>query len=196
MDNFLRKSKSITLRFILRVKAECEFQSRRAVSPSLFPRHQHPHRPSQSNEGLMGRSQAPGEASCIQQGARERGGRRKKHAERRAALHAPHPPFWVSLVEHTSVEIWKESLLMVQLPRLCMLLPVAEWPFSSSSALVEGRLRYVPASSSFFASACGFKAATGHTRLMAPGNFFYPLVILNPLNHHDICSLLFPKQFT
>jgi hypothetical protein len=30
------------------------------------------------------------------------------------------------LVEHTSVEIWKESLLMVQLPRLCMLLPVAE----------------------------------------------------------------------
>lgn len=67
----------------------------------------------------------------------------------------PRSPFWVSFVEQTSVEIWKESLLMVQLPRLCMLLPVAEWPFSSSSAFVDGRLRYVAASSSFFASACG-----------------------------------------
>lgn len=71
----------------------------------------------------------------------------------------PHSPFCVSFVEHTRVDTWKESLLMVQLPRLCMLLPVAEWPFSSSSAFVEGRLRYVPASSSFFASACGFHYA-------------------------------------
>lgn len=67
----------------------------------------------------------------------------------------PHSPFWVSFVEQTRVLIWKESLLMVQLPRLCMPLPVAEWPFSSSSAFVEGRLRYVATSSSFFASACG-----------------------------------------
>lgn len=63
-------------------------------------------------------------------------------------------PFWVSFVEQTRVEIWKESLLMVQLPRFCMLFPVAECPFSSSSILVEGRLKYVEASSSFFASAC------------------------------------------
>lgn len=63
-------------------------------------------------------------------------------------------PFWVSLVEQTRVEIWKESLLMVQLPRFCMLFPVAECPFSSSSILVDGRLKYVEASSSFFASAC------------------------------------------
>lgn len=52
-----------------------------------------------------------------------------------------HSPFWVSFVEQTRVEIWKESLLMVQLPRFCMLLPVAECPFSSSSILVDGRLR-------------------------------------------------------
>jgi len=63
-------------------------------------------------------------------------------------------PFWVSFVEQTRVEIWKESLLMVQLPRFCMLFPVAECPFSSNSILVEGRLKYVEASSSFFASAC------------------------------------------
>lgn len=63
-------------------------------------------------------------------------------------------PFWVSFVEQTRVEIWKESLLMVQLPRFCMLFPVAECPFSSSSILVDGRLKYVEASSSFFASAC------------------------------------------
>lgn len=62
-------------------------------------------------------------------------------------------PFWVSFVEQTRVEIWKESLLMVQLPRFCMLFPVAECPFSSSSILVDGRLKYVEASSSFFASA-------------------------------------------
>ena len=117
-------------------------------------------------------------------------GRKEKTCGEACGFHAPHPPFWVSLVEHTSVEIWKESLLMVQLPRLCMLLPVAEWPFSSSSALVEGRLRYVPASSSFFASACGFNATTGHTRLIAPRNFFYPFVTLNPLNHHDICFFI------
>lgn len=62
-------------------------------------------------------------------------------------------PFWVSFVEQTRVEIWKESLLMVQLPRFCMLFPVAECPFSSNSILVDGRLKYVEASSSFFASA-------------------------------------------
>lgn len=70
-----------------------------------------------------------------------------------STLSPPHSPFWVSFVEHTRVATWKESLLMVQLPRLCMLLPVAEWPFSSSSAFVDGRLRYVAASSSFLASA-------------------------------------------
>lgn len=64
---------------------------------------------------------------------------------------------------------------MVQLPRLCMLFPVAEWPFSSSSALVDGRLKYVPASSSFFASACGFNDATGQIQLTIPCNIFYPL---------------------
>ena len=88
---------------------------------------------------------------------------------------APSSPFWVSLVEHTRVEIWKESLLIVQLPRLCMLLPVAEWPFSSNSALVDGRLKYVPASSSFFASACGFEDATGQMQLTISCNIFYPL---------------------
>lgn len=81
---------------------------------------------------------------------------------------APNPPFWVSFVEQTSVEIWKESLLMVQLPRLCMLLPVTEWPFSSSSAFVEGRLKYVAASSSFLASACGADHAPSATLGFAP----------------------------
>lgn len=62
-------------------------------------------------------------------------------------------PFWVSFVEQTRVEIWKESLLMVQLPRFCMLFPVVECPFSSNSILVDGKLKYVDASSNFFASA-------------------------------------------
>lgn len=72
----------------------------------------------------------------------------------RSSRHPINLPFWVSFVEQTRVEIWKESLLMVQLPRFCMLFPVAECPFSSSSILVDGRLKYVEASSSFFASAC------------------------------------------
>ena len=158
------------------MKSECAFQSRRDVSPTLFPRSSaSPQAITEPGcEGLTGGIQAPRETSCIQQGARERGDERRKRAERRPGSQAAHPPFWVSLVEHTSVEIWKESLLMVQLPRLCMPLPVAEWPFSSSSALVEGRLRYVPASSSFFASACEFNATTGHTRLMEPGNVSLP----------------------
>lgn len=94
---------------------------------------------------------------------------------------SPDSPFWVSLVEHTRVEIWKESLLMVQLPRLCMLLPVAEWAFSSNSAFVEGRLKYVAASSSFFASACGFNY--GHVRSESQSTIphrclFYPFLPL------------------
>lgn len=121
---------------------------------------------------------------------------------------SPNSPFWVSFVEHTSVEIWKESLLMVQLPRLCMLLPVAECAFSSSSAFVEGRLRYVAASSSFFASACGFnymhvehESQWTDTRMSNTShngptpNSFLSLAILNPLNHHDICSFSFAKLF-
>lgn len=65
----------------------------------------------------------------------------------------PHLPFCVSLVEQTRVDIWKESLLMVQQPKFCMLFPRDACPFSSSSILVAGRPRYVDASSSFFASA-------------------------------------------
>lgn len=83
---------------------------------------------------------------------RKQGGGGRRSPGKRAR---PHSPFCVSFVEQTRVPIWKESLLMVQLPRLCRPLPVAEWPFSSSSAFVEGRLRYVATSSSFFASACG-----------------------------------------
>lgn len=88
----------------------------------------------------------------------------------------PHSPFCVSFVEHTRVETWKESLLMVQLPRLCRPLPVAAWPFSSSSAFVDGRLRYAAASSSFFASACGFNCATCRPRVTVtrPGMLSQP----------------------
>lgn len=74
-------------------------------------------------------------------------------ARSRSSSSSVNLPFWVSFVEQTRVEIWKESLLMVQLPRFCMLFPVAECPFSSNSILVDGRLKYVEASSSFFASA-------------------------------------------
>lgn len=75
----------------------------------------------------------------------ERGWRRQQsqHADPNPAVGSSsvNSPFWVSFVEQTRVEIWKESLLMVQLPRFCMLFPVAECPFSSSSIFVDGRLR-------------------------------------------------------
>lgn len=98
-------------------------------------------------------------------------------------------PFWVSLVEHTRVEIWKESLLIVQFPRLCMLLPVAECAFSSSSAFVDGRLRYVAASSSFFASAWGFNHGhVGSKSQSTTPTSFLSVTILHPFIHH-VCSL-------
>lgn len=67
---------------------------------------------------------------------------------------------------------------MVQLPRLCMLLPVAEWPFSSNSAFVEGRLKYVVASSSFLASACGFGYAVYQRASQTVTSFFHDLLFI------------------
>ena len=74
-------------------------------------------------------------------------------------------PFWVSFVEQTSVEIWKLSRADTVKPDAAPLTrkEEPERSFGSERFLVEGRVRYTPASSSLLLSPCKQSLAhTGH----------------------------------
>lgn len=87
-----------------------------------------------------------------------------QHSPAATPTESRYSPFWVSFVEQTSVEIWKLSRADTVKPDVPPLTRKEEpdRSFGSDRFLVEGKVRYALASSSFLLSPC--KAEHGSHR--------------------------------
>lgn len=92
-----------------------------------------------------------------------------EHSPATTPAESRHSPFWVSFVEQTSVEIWKLSRADTVKPDVPPLTRKEEpdRSFGSDRFLVEGKVRYALASSSFLLSPC--KAEHGSHRAARRG---------------------------